>query len=115
MEHQDWKQIVFTKENKYTNEQIKNYEIKKKEILLKKKEKENDIIKPLKINYDLKKSIMQARINNKMSQKDLANKLNVSINVINGYENGKIIPNNQFIVRIEKILNCKLPHIKKNK
>jgi ribosome-binding protein aMBF1 (putative translation factor) len=48
-----------------------------------------------------------------MSQKTLAEKLCVTVQVIQGYENGTAIPNNLFISRIEKLLNAKLPRIKK--
>jgi putative transcription factor len=51
----------------------------------------------------------------KMSQKDLAAKLCVQPSVIHAYENGTAIPNNAFIARIEKLLNAKLPRLKKVK
>ena len=50
-----------------------------------------------------------------MSQKDLATRLNVPVNTIAGYENGKIVPNNAFIVKIERVLGTKLPRISKTK
>ena len=37
---------------------------------------------------------------NKMTQKDLAQKLNVPTTEIVNYENGKAVPNNKFIVHI---------------
>ena len=116
MNHQDWTPVVFTKnvQKVYTEKQIKEYEEKQKQKLEKKKEKENEIQKPLKVNFELKKALMQARLSKKMSQKDLANKLNVSVNTISDYENGKIIPNNAFIAKMEKVLNVKLPRINKN-
>lgn len=117
MNHQDWKPVVFTKNSQkiYSEKQIKEYEEKQKQKLEKKKEKENEIHKPAKVSYELKKALMQARLSIKMSQKDLANKLNVSLNTISDYENGKIVPNNAFIVKMEKVLNVKLPRINKNK
>ena len=68
---------------------------------------------PKKINLELKTSIQKARLAKKMTQKQLASLMNVNVQMINQYENGKIIPNNNFISRLEKILNVKLPRIKK--
>ena len=48
-----------------------------------------------------------------MSQKELAKKLNVDIGIIISYENGKAVPNNAFIAKIEAILNTKLPRASK--
>jgi len=74
-----------------------------------------DITVPAEITTELKIAIQQARLANKMSQKTLAEKLCVTVQVIQSYENGTAIPNNLFISRIEKLLNAKLPRIKKNK
>jgi len=117
MEHQDWKPVVFTKDYKkeYTPQQIKEYEEKQKAKLEQKKAEENEIKVPPKVDFELKKALMQARVSKKMSQKELANRLNVPVNTIAGYENGKIIPNNAFIVKMERILGVKLPRVSKAK
>ncbi len=54
------------------------------------------------------KAIQQARMG-KMSQKDLASKVNVKIQVMCDYESGKSVPNGQIISKMEKILDVKLP------
>ena len=74
-----------------------------------------DLTIPPSITTDLKIAIQQARLANKMSQKTLAEKLCVTVQVIQNYENGTAIPTNLFISRIEKLLNAKLPRIKKPK
>lgn len=68
-----------------------------------------------KISTELKTAIQQARLAKKMSQKDLAQKLNLPISIIIDYEKGTAIPNNSFISKLEKTLNVKLPRIKKIK
>ena len=101
---QDWQTIILTKSSPYKgcpNEKSKP------------KTDENEIVKPKKIDYNLKKSIQQARLNKKMSQKQLANLMNIPVQTIINYENGKAIPNNLFISNLEKKLNVKLPRIKK--
>jgi ribosome-binding protein aMBF1 (putative translation factor) len=75
-----------------------------------------EAIKPIPtISVELKTAMMQARVAAKMSQKDLAAKLCVPANVIHSYENGTAIPNNAFIAKVEKMLNTKLPRLKKLK
>ena len=74
-----------------------------------------DLTIPAEITSELKLAIQQARLANKMSQKTLAEKLCVTVQVIQNYENGTAIPTNLFISRIEKLLNAKMPRIKKDK
>ena len=75
-----------------------------------------EAIKPIpSISVELKTAMQQARVAAKMSQKDLAAKMCVPANVIHDYENGKAIPNNAFIAKVEKMLNTKLPRLKKLK
>ena len=115
MSHQDWKPVVFTKNREYTKEEQEKFEKKKIEKLEKKKEEENEIKAPAKVSFELKKAIMQARLSKKLTQKELATRLNVPINTISGYESGKIVPNNSFIVKMERILGTKLPRVSKQK
>ena len=67
------------------------------------------------MDYSIQKAIQQARLACKMSQKELATKLQVKVNVIIEYENGKAVPNNLFISKMETILNTKLPRAIKKK
>jgi len=60
-------------------------------------------------NKFLSKAIQQARMAKKMSQKDLASKINVKIQVMGDYESGKAVPSGQIISKIEKVLEVKLP------
>jgi len=63
----------------------------------------------------LGKQIEQARASKKLTRQDLATKLVVQVSVIERYENGKEVPNNAFIAKIEKTLGVKLPRVKKIK
>ena len=67
------------------------------------------------MSFSIQKAIQQARIACKMSQKDLALKLQVQLSQVIDYENGKIVPNNLFISKLEKALNTKLPRASKKK
>lgn len=73
----------------------------------------NDIDKPKKVSNELKIAIQQARMSNKLSQKQLASMMCCQPSLINQYENGKAIPNNAFISKLEQRLKTKLPRIKK--
>jgi ribosome-binding protein aMBF1 (putative translation factor) len=62
-------------------------------------------------SLDFQKALQQARMVNKMSQKDLALKLGMNLNTMVNYEKGKEVPTNLIISKLEKILNTKLPRI----
>jgi ribosome-binding protein aMBF1 (putative translation factor) len=92
---QDWEPVILKKEPVKTYKPIVNEAAE------------------VKTTIKLQNAIEHARLNAKMSQKDLAAKLNVTANIITDYENGKAVPNNAFIAKIEKILNTKLPRAPK--
>ena len=93
--YQDWEPVILTKQSKDKPKQ------------------NNDEVAIREMTYSIQKAIQQARLACKMSQKELATKLQVQISVINDYENGKAVPNNLFISKIEKALGTKLPRAKK--
>lgn len=65
------------------------------------------------VSKDLRVAIAQARNAKGLTQKQLATQLNMQPQVINEYESGKAIPNNQVISKIERALGAKLPRAKK--
>lgn len=65
-----------------------------------------------KISHDFKIALQKARTEKKFSQKELAQKLNVTPAVIAGYESGKEIPKGDFINKLNRILGVKLPRCK---
>lgn len=70
---------------------------------------ESDELKHSKVDKNLSKAIQQARMAKKMTQKDLATKINEKPQVVGEYESGKAIPNGQIISKMERILGVKLP------
>ena len=102
MQHQDWETVILKKPTVYKNNNNN-----------KKKEEEDSEFNLPKTSYELKKTIQQARCAKKMTQKELATKVNVPVKTIIEYENGKAIPNNTFIAKLERTLNVKLPRPKK--
>lgn len=98
MQHQDWEPVILKKETKEVKE------ITPKSL---------DIVKLKEPSLDFQKALQQARLVNKMSQKDLALKLGMNLNTMINYEKGKEVPTNLIISKLEKILNTKLPRITK--
>ena len=60
------------------------------------------------VSLDVGKIIQKGRMDKKMSQKDLATKINEKPSVINDYEAGRAIPNNQIMGKIERAIGLKL-------
>ena len=112
MEHQDWNQVVWKKpqSKSLTKKDIRNsnYIIKAKNDGLKQKQfkidNETENFKIDRVSLSLSKQIQQARLSKKMNQKELAQRCNLHAKIINDYESGKAIPNNQTKLKIQKAL-----------
>lgn len=52
--------------------------------------------------------IQQGRASKRLTQKDLANQLNVQTNIVAAYENGSAQPDNRLLQRMERVLGVKL-------
>ena len=101
MNTQDWDPVVLNKTNK---EHIKNttnntqipYEIDDK----------IDVTPKISLSNSL--LIQKARTNKKLTQSQIANKINIDINTYKKYENGQTKPEYSILVKLEKVLNIKL-------
>jgi ribosome-binding protein aMBF1 (putative translation factor) len=101
---QDWEPVVLKK-----SDTDKEREIMKINKETQPKNKDSVVLKEP--SLDFQKALQQARMANKMSQKDLALKLGMNLNTMVNYEKGKEVPTNLIISKLEKILNTKLPRI----
>ena len=119
MSHQDWDPIVFKKRAPRSANEARARGVKvskerantKNEAnknTLNARKVENEEIKIQKIDLNLSKLIQKARFNAKISQKGLAEKLNLQLSVIQGYESGKVIPNKTLLYKMGKMLNIHL-------
>ncbi|KAL6570649.1 Multiprotein-bridging factor 1b [Orobanche gracilis] len=61
-----------------------------------------------KVPTELKKAIIQARNDKKLTQSQLAQMINEKPQIIQEYESGKAIPNQQIISKLERALGVKL-------
>ena len=101
MDAQDWKQVVFYKTNKETtkNKQT-NTSVPQ--------EKDSEIKVAPKISLSNSLLIQKARIAMKLSQSQVANKINIDANTYKKYECGKTNPEYSVLVKLERVLNVKL-------
>jgi putative transcription factor len=102
MSFQDWTPVVFKKEVKkpHIPQPTGNKAFK----LL----NENEVEAPKLIEFETRILIQKARIAKNMSQKDLAQKINIKANDIANYEAGTVIPDKNILRKIGKILEVKL-------
>ena len=68
----------------------------------------DDVVPTKKVEASVGKAIQQARQEKKLTQKDLATKINEKPNVVNDYEAGRAVPNQQLLAKMERALGVKL-------
>jgi len=113
MEHQDWKPIIFGK-----NKNTPAYKQQDKVIVAKvnykggvdasKLERDEEEGKKLKIyGTEYGKKVQNARLEKKWTQKQLGQKLNVKVDIIQKIENGKGLLDGQICNNIFRILGIK--------
>ncbi len=71
-------------------------------------DRENEIAPPPKLDKEIGKTIAKFRLEKGMNQKDFAAKINEKANVVNDYEQGRVIPSQQLLAKMERILGVKL-------
>jgi ribosome-binding protein aMBF1 (putative translation factor) len=110
--HQDWSTVTITNPDKQKKIKVileKKGDTSIKDSLVKiDNETENFAIQ--KIPQTLSKEIMQARVASKITQKDLAVKLNIQQSVYSELENGKAIydaKTKQLITKLQNVLKIK--------
>ncbi|KAJ1974340.1 multiprotein-bridging factor 1 [Dimargaris xerosporica] len=68
----------------------------------------DDVVPPPKLNNSVPQAIQSARQEKKLTQKELAQKINEKPTVIGEYETGKAIPNPKILGKLERALGVKL-------
>jgi ribosome-binding protein aMBF1 (putative translation factor) len=101
MDHQDWQSTGWNK--KVEASKVKQPHKKPNPL-----DSDEPPPPPSSIPVDTRIRIQSARLLKKLTQKELAAKLNVSAAIINGYESGKIIPTKADLHRISQTLNVKI-------
>jgi putative transcription factor len=102
MEHQQWDPVVLRR--KVVPVHVTPPEVPR-EVMIERQE----IGTHEKVSMSLAKTIQQARIARGFkTQKELANAMGVKVDIINGYESGKIIPDNNVMQKLRRVLGVKL-------
>ena len=116
MNHQDWKDVTFTK-NVSNDKQHISRQLRQGNTVVKKKnsggeaaakmnalDNETEAFKLKKIDPKLSKQVQQARCGLGLSQKDLANKVNLPVKTIIDYENGKAVVDHKILNKLKRTL-----------
>eukprot|EP00244_Chara_vulgaris_P011872 TRINITY_DN602_c0_g1_i1.p1 TRINITY_DN602_c0_g1~~TRINITY_DN602_c0_g1_i1.p1 ORF type:complete len:143 (-),score=33.02 TRINITY_DN602_c0_g1_i1:113-541(-) len=74
----------------------------------KKLDDETEVLAHEKVSTDLRKNLIAARMEKKLTQAQLAQQINEKPQVVQEYESGKAIPNQQIISKMERVLGVKL-------
>ena len=112
LNHQDWKQVIIKKKdskntgtNTNTNTNTKKLSDKQQTDIKLLKQADNDELKHKKVPPEIIKQIQQKRGSLKWTQKQLAQKVNLQVSIINDIETGKANYNPQHITKIKRALN----------
>jgi len=71
-------------------------------------DRENEVAPPPKVSAEVGKTIQTARQAASLTQKDLAQKINEKPSVLQDYESGKAVPNQNVLQKLERVLGVKL-------
>jgi putative transcription factor len=107
LDHQDWKTlIIHNKKNNKGNNNNNNNKIDSntQKLISIEKKADNDNLKHDKIPNDLRIKIQQGRSSRGLTQKQLANQINIPLQKISEIENGKAIYNAKDINKIKRFL-----------
>ncbi len=109
LDHQDWNTIIIKKHNKdnkvkVTKEKHKDSERNKIRNSIENKA-DNDELKHKKVTLKISSIFIKRRNELKLTQKELAQKINLPVTIINDIESGKSIYNHQHIQKIKRGLN----------
>jgi ribosome-binding protein aMBF1 (putative translation factor) len=115
MSHQDWNQVIIKKTDNikkqlttkkvvtsHSNMQGMNVTVKK--IYDPENPNAEPDIKPVMIDKEFSKKMVQARLSKKLTQKELANAISIDVKIINEYEQNKGIRNGQYVSKIKNYL-----------
>lgn len=109
MQHQEWTTVICSKNKSNIKDKQKNISRQNPEGTSVFRALDSvEPPAPKKIDLDISKAIQKTRVIKNMSQKDLANKCSIPVNIIIDYENGKAIVDRKLVLKISNILGIKL-------
>lgn len=110
--HQDWTPVVF---NKKSNDKDKNEKRTSSSSLsnvgVYKAASDDEMKKTKYVSKNTSQAIMSARSEKKMTQKELAQKCNMDVSIINEIERGTCVYNATHVNKIQSVLGIKIPRM----
>ena len=113
--HQDWKPVIFNKKSTTAKKSTTVTKVSNSKVNSNnnfsgtgKKIKDDDEVKRIPtVGIEIGKQIQAARCAKKITQKELANKMNMQPNIVQLHENGKALRNNALLAKFERTLGVK--------
>ena len=105
LEHQDWNTVYVHLDKKKNNGQKESKKTTGPSEKTKLDNTHGEDFKTKKVNSNLSTEIRTRRNIKGMTQKELAQKINVKPAIINDYESGKAVPDPKIINKLKRILN----------
>ena len=114
MSHQEWTPVVFNKkshDNKKgcENEKEKTASSSLSNVGVYKAASDDDVKKTKYVSKTTSQAIMSARSEKKLTQKELAQKCNMDVSIVNEIERGTCVYNATHVNKIQSILGVKIP------
>lgn len=114
--HQDWKPVIFNKKSTTTKKTTTVNKVSKSNVNSnnnfsgtgKKMIDDNEAKRIPTVGIEIGKQIQVARCAKKMTQKELAQKMNMQPTIVQLHENGKATKNNGLLAKFERVLGVKL-------
>ena len=115
MSHQDWTPVVFNKKSNDGKDTGKPSSSSSSSSLsnvgVYKAASDDDVKKTKYISKNTSQAIMSARSEKKMTQKELAQKCNMDVSIINEIERGACVYNAGHVNKIQSVLGVKIPRV----
>ena len=111
--HQDWTPVVFNKKSNdgKDTEKEKPSSSSLSNVGVYKAASDDDIKKTKYVSKNTSQAIMSARAEKKMTQKELAQKCNMDVSIINEIERGACVYNATHVNKIQSVLGVKIPRV----
>ena len=118
---QDWEPVILRNKNAKNTQQAKRdgktetqdkHKMSDEQIRMANLDKDTESTRVETVSNELKMRIIQGRQAKKLTQKQLANMVQMKPSDIQAYENGKAVPKHQEIVKIQRVLGVKLTGLK---
>lgn len=112
-DHQDWTPVVFKKtdNNKSKEEKLITAASSLSSVGIYKASGDDDVKKTKYISKNTSQAITNARCEKKMTQKELAQKCNMEVSIINEIERSVCVYNATHVNKIQTVLGVKIPRV----